>query len=189
MLRTAGIKSIAFLAAVAVAWIASAPVSADSVPSYAHPNNQQLIRGRIDSVDGTWQISVLDDSNGYIDKVGLHQGTVINPTGITLQPGMRVTILGYPAGAVFEANKIDTPYDAYRPSPYPSSWYPYYGPYYGPGWGYPGFGPFLNVGIGGFGGGYHSIRGRDTFRGNASRGDNHGSSSPHSGGHSGGRHH
>ena len=163
-MRTALLTSIAYLCGLtAFTWTACAPpASADSMPSYAHPNNQQLIRGRIDSVDGTWQISVLDDSNGYIDKIGLHQGTVINPTGITLQPGMRVTIFGYPAGAVFEANKIDTPYDrpAYNPLWYPYVWYPPYRCCY-PGYG----GPFGNVGIG--------INVNERFGGDSHRGHHH----------------
>ncbi len=37
----------------------------------------------------------------------MHQGTVINPTGLPLQNGMRVTIYGYNAGSTFAANEID----------------------------------------------------------------------------------
>ncbi len=38
------------------------------------------------------------DEQGYVDNVQLHQGTIINPTGITLEPGMVVSILGYNSG-------------------------------------------------------------------------------------------
>jgi hypothetical protein len=40
--------------------------------------------------------------------VSLHNGTVINPTGITLRPGMRVQIYGHwRRDGAFEANEID----------------------------------------------------------------------------------
>jgi hypothetical protein len=84
------------------------------------------------------------DSKGYMDTVRLHKGTVINPTGIKLEPGFRVTIMGHPAGSVFVANEIDTPYHMVG---YPG----YYGyPY----WGYPYYwGPAVNFGFGfGWGG-------------------------------------
>ena len=121
-------------------------VAAQNVPSYARPNDEQTIHGRIRSVDGPFNISVADD-NGYIDSVQLHQGTIINPTGLTLAAGMSVTIIGYNAGSVFQANEIDTPYRYSGPLPLPV--------YYGPGWWYPGFaygwGPSygLNLLIGG----------------------------------------
>src|SRR5579875_416368 len=88
------------------------------------------IQGTVQSINGTWNITVLD-VNGYLDNVGLHQGTIINPTGLTLAPGMSVTILGYTDGNVFEANEIDTPYQYSGPPPVPI--------YYGPGWWYPGY--------------------------------------------------
>lgn len=40
-------------------------------------------------------------------SVSLHQGTVINPTGTTIQPGMNVVISGYPNGGTFNANEVD----------------------------------------------------------------------------------
>jgi hypothetical protein len=49
--------------------------------------------------------------NLYLDRgthVELHQGTVINPTGITLQPGMRVQVYGFwNRDGSFAANEID----------------------------------------------------------------------------------
>lgn len=104
--------------------------AAQGLPSYAQPSTEQTIHGRIRSIDSTFHISVNDDK-GYVDSVQLHQGTIINPTGLTLAAGMSVTISGYNAGSVFEANEIDTPYDYAVPPPVPV--------YYGPGWWYPGF--------------------------------------------------
>ena len=109
--------------------VLSAQAALAQVPSYARGSGEQSIAGRVISINGTWNISVRDD-NGYIDSVELHQGTIINPTGLTLGPGMRVMILGYNAGSVFEANEIDTPYHAVA-VPVPV--------YYGPGWWYPGY--------------------------------------------------
>jgi hypothetical protein len=107
--------------------------SAQNVPSYAKlsaPKSEEEIHGRIASIDGKYNITVRDD-RGVVDRVQLHQGTIINPTGLTLEPGMRVKILGYNAGNVFEANEIDTPYHYAGPAVVPV--------YYGPGWWYPGY--------------------------------------------------
>ena len=39
-------------------------------------------------------------------QVQLHQGTIINPLGASLQPGMPVTVRGYWANGQFFANRI-----------------------------------------------------------------------------------
>ena len=134
--RIASSILVAAFAVAALPAIASAQVA---------PGEQ--IQGTIQSINGTWNITVLD-ANGYLDNVGLHQGTIINPTGLTLAPGMSVTILGYTDGNVFEANEIDTPYQYAGPLPTPV--------YYGPGWWYPGFaygyGPSFSLSLN-FGGG------------------------------------
>lgn len=97
---------------------------------------------RIQSIDGAYRISVLDDNTHLVDSVELHQGTIINPTGLKLEPGMHVTVLGYNAGSVFEANEIDTPYH-YAAVPVPV--------YCGPGWWYPdypyGYCPSFGIGV------------------------------------------
>jgi len=115
--------------------LAPAIAGAQDVPSYAvgAPQAPQdgTITGTIAAVDGPFDIQVAD-SNGYGDNVQLHQGTIINPTGLTLATGMNVTIQGYADGDVFQANEIDTPYEDYAgPLPTPI--------YYGPGYWYPGF--------------------------------------------------
>jgi hypothetical protein len=110
-----------------VATVATVQVPADAAP--AAPNSDDVINGRIVSINGKYEMTVQDD-RGFPDTVHLHQGTIINPTGLTLAPGMRVSIFGYNAGPYFEANEIDTPYH-YVPRPVRV--------YYGPGWWYPGF--------------------------------------------------
>lgn len=119
--------------------------SAQDVPSYAQPayaSADETIHGRIRSVEGAFTISV-DDDRGFIDNIQLHQGTIINPTGLTLSPGMSVTILGANAGSAFSANEIDTPYTYAGPLPTPV----YYGAgYWCPGFAY-GYGPSFSLAI------------------------------------------
>lgn len=115
-----------------------------SAQDYAYGGDQQ-IQGTISSINGTWNISV-DDDNGYVDSIELHQGTIINPTGLTLEPGMNVTIDGYADGPNFDAMEIDTPYQYEGPAPEAV----YYGagvwyPGYAEGWG-PSFSLVFNVG-------------------------------------------
>ena len=118
---------------------AAGPAPAAAPPSYARPvapSDEDTVKGRVTSYDGKYGLAVRDD-RGFIDTVSLHQGTIINPTGLQLRPGMSVTIHGYGNGNAFAANEIDTPYNvAYG--------YPY-GGY--------GYGPDVDLGFGfGFGG-------------------------------------
>ncbi len=80
------------------------------------------------------------DVRGFVDHVTLRQGTVINPTGIRLQPGFSVTVTGHTSGSTFVADEIDTPYRFYGyayPYYYPYYYYPpYYGLSLGFGWGW-----------------------------------------------------
>jgi hypothetical protein len=117
------------------ALILAMPIAAFSqdLPSYAQsaqeaPGDEQ-IRGRITNFDGGYNLTVRDE-RGFIDNVSLHPGTIINPTGLTLAPGMIVSILGYNAGGNFAANEIDTPYTFDSGVPYYSG-HPWN--YYGPG--------------------------------------------------------
>jgi hypothetical protein len=96
-------------------------------PAYAS-NPEPTIRGVVTRIDAKYQIHIRDRA-GYIDNVSLHDGTIINPRGIPLQPGMRVVIMGHPEGQAFIANEIDVP-NAVGYVPY----------YYGPGPYYVGFG-------------------------------------------------
>ena len=109
-------------------------------PTYARPSyasDEETIKGRITSVNG-YTVQIRDD-RGFIDNVQLHQGTVINPTGLTLAPGMSVTVLGYNRGQAFAANEIDTPYMSYGAYP---AYYPY--PAYV---GYPYWGSSFSLGF------------------------------------------
>lgn len=106
-----------------------------SAQDVAYGGDQQ-IQGTVTSINGAWNITVAD-TNGYRDSVALHQGTIINPTGLTLAPGMNVTINGYADGADFDATQIDTPYQYSGPAPTAvyygaGEWYPGYAAGWGP---------------------------------------------------------
>jgi hypothetical protein len=109
--------------------LSAGPAAAQQLPSYASGTTDEQIHGTILSINGPYNIAVRD-ARGFIDNVSLHQGTIINPTGLQLAPGQRVTILGNAQGGTFAANEIDTPYVNVAAVPV----YPYYGyPYaYGP---------------------------------------------------------
>jgi len=103
------------LAAPVAAFAQQVPPPDAAPPSYARPSyasGDERISGRIAAFDGKFRLDLRDD-RGFMDHVLLHQGTVINPTGLQLRPGMSATIYGKNAGTVFAANEIDTPYDNY----------------------------------------------------------------------------
>jgi hypothetical protein len=132
-------KAAVLSAGVAAVTLAiAAPAAAQTPPSYAL-QPQSRIEGRIASIPGKYTIEV-NDNNGYVDNVSLHDGTIINPTGIRLAPGFPVTIYGEANGSTFVANEIDTPYRyvAYYGAPYYWGAYPSYGLSLGFGFGFHG---------------------------------------------------
>jgi hypothetical protein len=119
---------VAAAAAGMLSLLSALPAAAQNVPSYAAPGADETIQGTVAAVNGPYNISVRD-VRGYIDNVTLHQGTIINPTGLELAPGESVSIVGNAQGSTFAANEIDTPYQSLAAVPayigYP------YGPTYG----------------------------------------------------------
>ncbi len=139
------VSGLATAALAACSAVFPAAAAAQDLPSYARPpaySDDETIHGRIQSINGVFNLSVRDD-RGFVDNVELHQGTIINPTGLRLADGMSVTIRGYNSGSAFAADEIDTPYRYAGPEPAPA--------YYGPGWWYPGFaygyGPAFSLGF------------------------------------------
>ena len=132
------VGAVALAAPVAVL---AQPAQQAAPPSYAHASADETIHGRVSAFDGGFRLDVLDD-RGYTDTVQLHPGTIINPTGLRLRPGMAVTILGINRGKTFAANEIDTPYQSYGDVPV-----------YAPG--YYGYDPRFELGIGFGGYGHH----------------------------------
>jgi hypothetical protein len=139
--------------AVALACAIGPLAASAETPSYANPAiaGTDTIRGTIASVNSKYNISVRDE-RGFIDNVTLHDGTIINPTGLTLAPGQTVTIEGTANGPTLIANEIDTPYAYYAYAGYPY----YYGPAFGLGFRFGDRG-FRGGGFhgGGFHGGFH----------------------------------
>lgn len=76
--------------------------------SYATNPVDQTVHGVITSIDGKYGLTVRDD-RAVTDSVMLHRGTIIDPTGLELKPGMQVTIAGRQHGSTFDAEKIDAP--------------------------------------------------------------------------------
>ncbi len=145
VLQTRVFAALIALTAAAVPTGTFAQPTTPGIPSYARPSygtDDETIRGRITSFDGAYALQVRDD-RGFIDNVRLRHGTIINPTGIRLAPGMSVTIYGTNRGAEFAASEIDTPYQSYGAVPL----YPYVYPYPYPIYGYP-YGPQFSFGFG-----------------------------------------
>lgn len=163
LVQNGAVAGLAALIAAAPAAAFAQPSSEEGLPSYARP--EESIRGRIVSV-AEYSLNVRDD-RGNLDRITLHDGTVINPSGLKLAAGMAVTIEGYQTGGRFEAIEIDTQYTSYPAPGYAPPYPPYafYGPpYWGPPyWGPPYWGPAFSIGFGfsswGFG-----VRGRYRWR-------------------------
>jgi hypothetical protein len=100
-----------FSAATVVIALATSTAAHAQVPSYAQAaaSEDVQIHGRITSFNGGYDLTVRDE-RGFLDNVRLHPGTIINPVGLTLAPGMIVSVIGYNMGGYFDANEVDTPY-------------------------------------------------------------------------------
>ena len=90
-----------------LACILTGPADAQEVPSYAQPLGDARLSGTVVRfAAGSYDLGLLDD-RGFVDRILLHQGTIIVPIGIDLAPGMRISVVGRNAGASFVANEID----------------------------------------------------------------------------------
>jgi len=97
--------------ALPVAGLAESSRANSDAPTYAVPANgdgNETVSGSITWFDGRFALQVRDD-RGFIDNVQLRQGTVIDPTGLTLRTGMPVKIRGRNRGFVLVAEQIDSP--------------------------------------------------------------------------------
>jgi hypothetical protein len=66
------------------------------------------VHGVITALHGKYELVIRDD-HADDARVTLHRGTIIQPTGLRLEPGMQVTISGHPDGATFDAVEVDAP--------------------------------------------------------------------------------
>ncbi len=91
------------LAALALPVAARADTSSDAARSC-----EQTIHGMINSINGKYGLTVRGGRVG-LAGVAMHPGTIINPIGLQLKPGMRVTIAGHADRNTFDADEIDAP--------------------------------------------------------------------------------
>ncbi len=90
-----------------IASTAPSAALAQNVPSYGTPAaRQEMVRGTVTGFNGAYVVYVHDD-RGYNDNLTMHQGTIIDPTGIRLVEGMRVSAWGYADGPTFDAYQIE----------------------------------------------------------------------------------
>lgn len=130
------------------------------IGAFAQGSYGETIHGTIVSLDGAGNLELRDD-RGFVDNVRLEPTVDVTPAGTQLARGMRVTISGANAGAVFAAERVaavDAPPPAPQvaapsyayPAPYPVYAYPY--PVYAypyPVYAYPyPVGPRFSIGIG-----------------------------------------
>jgi hypothetical protein len=97
------------IGAAAVLSALALPVAASAnTNDYAMRTGPPTIHGVITSIQGPYDLTIRDD-RANDESITLHRGTVINPTGLQLRPGMQVTIAGHPGGRTFNADEIDAP--------------------------------------------------------------------------------
>ncbi|HYZ15764.1 MAG TPA: hypothetical protein VE591_05155 [Candidatus Acidoferrum sp.] len=94
------------VAAIAAALALPVGASAATLQPTQAPNT--IVRGIIASVNGTSDLTVYN-GEGFTENVELHKGTIIAPTGLQLQPGMHISVLGYQAGTAIDADRITGP--------------------------------------------------------------------------------
>jgi hypothetical protein len=103
-----GFRTGAGVAAAALLAFACTPgaFAQDRVPSYATAP-PETIHGTIAAITGKFTLT-LNDERGFQDSVTLHDGTVIEPAGVSLAVGQEVTITGKTDGPTFDASEVDT---------------------------------------------------------------------------------
>ena len=100
-------KRIGPLSLVLAALVIPAVASAD-VTSTATQSNKDTLNGVVSAINGKYSLTVRND-RGELENVTLHQGTVILPTGLRLQPQIQVNVVGHADGNTFDADEIDAP--------------------------------------------------------------------------------
>ncbi|MEA2719819.1 MAG: hypothetical protein QOJ39_1683 [Candidatus Eremiobacteraeota bacterium] len=100
---------ISAVAAAAILLAAPLGARADTPDASGAQAAQAKITGTIADFHGKYGVVVRDDRGALVDVV-LHQGTIIEPVGLRLERGMRVTISGAAHDRTLAANRIDTPY-------------------------------------------------------------------------------
>src|SRR5260370_11613278 len=81
---------------IVAALVLPAAARADPQP-HATSVATEMVGGVVASIDGKFSLTVRDN-RGSVDRVMLHRGTIINPTGSQLEPGPPGTINGHRDG-------------------------------------------------------------------------------------------
>jgi hypothetical protein len=90
------------------------PVTAGAdTPNYTAVSGTQLIHGTITSINGKYGLTLRDDRSG-LDSVTMHRGTIIDPVGLQLKPGLQVAVAGHADKDTFDANEIDAPVENFE---------------------------------------------------------------------------
>lgn len=105
--------ALSVAAAASLAGAASGAAQAQQYPGYDRPPYRHVaygpeigryqVRGWVDSFD---RFDMKLRADGRDVPVHLHQGTIILPTGLTLQPGMLISIDGHWSDERFHADRI-----------------------------------------------------------------------------------
>ena len=96
-----------FVSALIIAALAlPAPLRANPIAATAQ--GAQTFNAVVSSIDGKYGL-IVREIGGALERVTLHKGTIINPTGFQLKTGVLVTIVGHADGATFDADRIDAP--------------------------------------------------------------------------------
>jgi hypothetical protein len=96
------------IAALIVAGLALPDTAQAGTDSTAMNTAAHTVHGVITSIHGKYGLMVRDDRADDA-SVTMHRGTIINPKGLQLLPGMQVMITGHLDGHTFDADKIDAP--------------------------------------------------------------------------------
>jgi hypothetical protein len=104
-LLAAPLLGLSLLAASAGVAATAAPALSQTVPYYApYGYDAHDVRGTVSYFSG--YVMTINTRKGQIE-VQLHRGTVINPLGMTIRPGMHVTVHGdWSTNGWFYANRI-----------------------------------------------------------------------------------
>jgi hypothetical protein len=100
-------KRLMSSAAIVAALVLPLGTEADAQNAPAASGND-TIQGVIKTINGRYGLTVTDNGGG-LEGVTMHQGTIINRSGLRLATGMLLIIVGHRDGSTFDANKIDAP--------------------------------------------------------------------------------
>jgi hypothetical protein len=85
-----------------------------TAPAIATAEPRSIVAGTVAGFHGKYGL-VVRDVRGALAEVTLRQGTIIKPTGLRLERGMKVIIIGEASAETFAAAWIDAPLEVWPP--------------------------------------------------------------------------